>query len=400
MKKTLVPIILAALASNIFSETFFSGETGLASHFSNTKVYGIEPSLFMNGFFAGQLSLTNALSVRGEIAFQTSDMYENGVFDEADSSFRINELSASYVKSLLGATHTVSVFRGFYESIGSQHYIQRQLGTENFSSPLTENYIGLNGGYVYDVYGFGGQYSITLRTIPLSAGIVVSKINETSEDVPQINGDLRLAVAFRYLTLDFLGGVGAPLRTKNDKGEDVVLLIDTLYYHMGAEILLGNRYSPLALFGQCGFEYLPVKSSKNAKDFEKKDMYLLVEPRLKLGNLKLYLTAFNIPKEKVSKMLFIDNSLGANASLFYDGFETKKRAYTLGINGMVSFEGKYFTDYNDEDFKDAMNIKISPFAEIEAMKGKLKLLLQTNITKIKDEKPDAVQLHIGYKKEL
>ena len=403
MKKTLI-LLLTGISSGLFATSFFSGETGAGSTFTNKKESGFEPAVYINGFFAGQLTISDMFSLRGEFSLRTPDMYDNGFTKEADNSiFQINELSATITKSFAGSTHTLSGFIGHFEDPGSQQYIIRHLGVNKFSSFVTENYLGQSGSETYPLCGIGGAYSLTLKSIPFSTGLVISR-SDNFEDVKQMNADLHLATAFRYLTLDFLGGVGAPLYRVVDEGtpqeRDVYLLIDTLYLHMGLDLLLGNRISPFSIFVQYGFEYFPVKSPDTAKSLVPSEVYLLVEPRFNLGNTKIHLTAYSMPEERIAKMELPDDTLGANLNIFCDTLTTGRRNYTLGFNGSVSFEDKYYNDLEDKDFLDSMNIKVAPYTNIEANGGQLRLMMQLGVTKLAKSKPNAIKLNIGYKKEL
>ena len=402
--KKLIPLVFLAISPSLFADTFFSGNTGLSANFINKRPRSFKPALVFTGFLSGQFALTKALSVRGEFSLQTSDLYDNGITNEADSTFQINELSASYVKSFAYATHTLSFFKGHFEPIGSQQFIQRRLGVADYSSPLTERYYGNNAANAYDLHGTGGSYSFSLKILPVSSGIVISRDNET-DDEPEINGDWRLAFAFRYLTADFLLGIGAPIYTKNEKtGEEVFLLIDTAYLHSGIDLLLGSRYSFVSLYALGGFDHMTIRSSKKTKSkLKAKDTYLLVEPRFSVGNVKVYFTGYNIPQSRLGTFMFIDDTIGANIRIFNDGLSTEKRNFTLGLNGSVGLDGKFLDDIAEikfDEIEDILNVKITPFAEIEANKGKLKIALQVNAAKIKNEKPNAIKLNIGYKKEL
>lgn len=405
MKKVLKAIIFL-LAPDIFATTFFSGEAGLAADFINMKSFGIDPALTFNGFLGGQLAISNSFSVQGEFSIQTADLYDNGFSKEADAIFRINEISGTYTKSFAGATHTFTFFKGYNESIGSQKFITRRLGTEDYTSLLTESYIGQNGFNAYEVFGTGGSYSMTLREYPMSFGLVISRNNENSEDVSQLNLDFRFATETRYLTLDFLTGLGAPLYTKNSSDEDVVLLIDTLYLHGGADLLLGNKFSTTALYMQCGFEYLPVKSSDKSKDFEIDDMYIIFEPRFKFHDARLYVSLYNIPDGKivtdrlVGKNILIEDTFGFDLQMFAESIYKKRRNFTSGLHCMVGFEGKHITDFSDKDFMDKMNVKFCPFAEIDANGGKLDVMFSANMNKFSEGTPGAIKFHVGYKKDL
>ncbi|MBP3773494.1 MAG: hypothetical protein J6I53_12550 [Treponema sp.] len=406
MKKATLSALLCAFASNLFAISFFSGETGIAATSVNKKVHSFDPSLEFKGFFAGHFAITNSLSVRTELALKTSDLYEEGITNEADSVFKIKEFSAHYIKSFAGATHTFTAFRGDYEPIGSQQFIKRQLGVEGYASAITENFLGANGANAYTPHGIGGSYALSLKTLPVSTGISVSK-NKDVDGEPELNADWRLAIAFRNLKADFLLGAGAPIYTEKD-GEDVFLLIDTLYIHSGLDMLIGNRYSPLSLYTLGGFSYMPIKKQSDKDDnlpdsIKPENIFLIVEPRLSIDKVKIYLSVYNIPSDNLADLLFIEENLGACLRIFSDSLYTANREFTFGLSGNIGLEGKFFDDlksFKTEEFKDALKVKAGPFAEIEANKGLLKLALEVNATKIIDEEEEAFKLHVGYKKEL
>ena len=115
------------------------------------------------------------------------------------------------------------------------------------------------------------------------------------------------------------------------------------------------------------------------------------------------MSAYNIPAAKLTNFIFIEESLGANIRIFSDCLYTKNHDYSAGLNASAGLTGKYFDDLKSlesEDIKDNLSVTVSPFTEIQANKGILRIMLQANVIKLKDEKPDAVKLHIGYKKEL
>ena len=124
-KITFLTFPLIFLSSMLFAFPSFSGETGILEDFENEDSRGFDPSLYLRGFFSGQLSLSDSISVRGEFSLRTGDMYESGFTNETeDSVFRINELSATFTKSFAGATHTLSFFTGLFETVGSENFVR------------------------------------------------------------------------------------------------------------------------------------------------------------------------------------------------------------------------------------------------------------------------------------
>ncbi len=428
MKKTLLPLALIFSTTSLFAANFFSGEAGICANFINeteTDSDEKKPALLCDGFVRGQISISNALSFRGEFSLQTDDLYNQGLTKETLALFQINEISASYTKSFGGATHTFNVFNGNFENIGSQLFIRRRLGIEDYSTPLMQTFLGLKGPYAYQLHGFGGGYSITPKFIPFSMGLVISKNTDTTEidngdgsttKFDELNGDFRLAIALRYLTVDFLAGAGVPLKTntKDENGNDVFLQISKVYLHSGIDLLLGNKYSPLSLYALAGIDHVGIDTNGELDEIELKDLFVIAEQRFNLGEVKLYVSAFNIPKENLThkntgfpKFFLIEDTLGANVRLFSDSCRTKNGEISVGVNATVTFE-KENKDYYADDLKDYyennmnedMKFKLSPFTELNACGGKISAMLQLNLTDLEDKKPGAIKFNLGYRREL
>ncbi len=398
MKRNAAFLAFSLLFSSIYAETAFTGKTGIASKFVNQQPRNFDPAMTIDGFFASQINFGTNFLVRTEISLQTEDIYDD-FFSETESIFRFDELSATYIKPFYGITHFFSLFLGTFEPIGKQSFLQHNLGVEDFSSPLTENYLNLNGCNVYDFYGYGGAYSFRFNSLPVSSGILVYKNNKNDDDISQLNGDFRLGTAFRYLTSDSTIGISAPMNTVNAQGDDVILLIDTIYLHAGIDAMLGERNGS-GLFLQAGFENLPVRSPSLETKINAKDFYLLFEPRIHAAPYWLNLSFYNIPEDKCKKTLLLDDMLGFNASFITDKFSFKNLVMKTGIHCALSFEDKDMMDFKDDDFWSSKNIKLSPFAKIDCMKGELNLLFQFNITKIIDSDSEALKFTAGYKRTL
>lgn len=398
MKKITAILASALLFSSIYAETAFTGKTGIAAKFVNQKSRSFDPSMNLDGFFAGQMNFGTNFLVRGEFSVQTGDIYDD-FFSETESIFRFDELSATYIMPFYGVTHFFSLFLGTFEPIGNQSFLQHNLGVESFSSPLTENYLNLNGCNVYDFYGYGGAYSFRFNSLPISSGILIYKNNKNEDEASQLNGDFRLGTAFKYLTSDSTIGISAPMNTVNAQGEDVVLLIDTIYLHAGIDALIGERDGS-GLFLQAGFENLPIRSPNQESKISVRDFYFLFEPRLYVEPCWFYFSFYNIPEEKCKKTLLLDDMLGFNMTFISNKFSFKNLSMEAGLHYTFSFEDKDMKDFGDDDFMDSSSIKISPFAKIDCLKGELNLLLQFNVTKFADSKPESLKFTAGYKRTL
>ena len=402
MKKIVQTAFILIFSQALFAADYFSGEAGLLANFINTENYGFEPALKFNGFLSGQLAFSNSFSVRGEFSIQTDDLFDEGLMKEVSSTFRFNEISATYNKSFANVNHSFSIFKGCFESLGSEQFISRHLGVQKYSSFLTQNYLGLNGTNVYDLYGTGLSYTLTSKRLPVCTGFVISRNYENVENCAQLNTDIRFGFTSKALTVDALAGLGAPLYTTDDNDNDVVLLIETLYFHTGVDILLGNEYSILSMLLQGGFEYLPVKkTSRSAESYLHKDeIYLLLEGRLSGGPSKFYISFFHIPDSMLDKMSFIDDNIGVNTRIFADKLYTKNHEYNIGLNFMAGLKGITFANLDEIDVNENFDLKLIPFTEISLNGGLLTCALQVGITRYANNDDEALKLHIGYKKEL
>lgn len=403
MRKFARLLFFLLLTDSLFAADFFSGQAGLMANFKNMNNFGFEPALNFDGFLAGQLALSNAFSIRGEFSIQTGDLFENGLMKEDNSAvFRIDEISATFTKSFAGVNHSISLFKGFFESIGSCQFIGRHLGVKNYSSFLTKNYLGLNGLNVYNVYGNGLSYTLTSKRLPMAFGFILSDNYESPEPDArsQVNFDLRYAVTCPALTMESLAGLGAPLYNKDDNGKDVVLLIETFYFHTGVNLLLLNPYSPLSFLIQGGFEYLPLKKTDRSKTFSKDELFLLFETRINPGLAKCYISLFHFPEDKRKKLVFADDAMGINLRIFGEKLHTETREYDIGVNLTGGLKTSHFSDLTDLDFKKEMDFTVTPFTELDLNGGRFTLALQVGITKFVDDDEGGLKLHVGYKKDI
>lgn len=413
MKKLYSLLILLLCTCTIWGEVFFSGYAGIKGDLYSSSADKISPAMCFQTYFAGQLNLTRNLLVRTEFSMQTADIAKNGPFVSTDATFCIDELSATYIKPFLGVTQYFNLFMGTFEPIGNDVFLQRQFGIQSIASLLTESWLGLKGSTAYPFYGVGGSYIIHFAAQPIASGAFLYINRENSENERQLNLDWRFGMVRSWLTLDFAVGIGAPMGTKRGD-EDVILLIDTLYLHTGLTMLVGNKYTT-SLFVQGGFSNYPLQASSDNK-LQSRDIYLLVEPRFVAKRFQTHLSFFSVPENTVEKMIFVDNTMGMNLSVFTDSLYIKNTNITFGfhVTWTVTDKVKDATqkpDINKNflDLKDPLSIitdcdhhvKLSPFVSIPTRTGVFHAMLQTKITDLKTETwASAIKLNIGYKARL
>ena len=403
------------------SEIFFSGFTGVKGDFysdpETKEEKEFDPLLEIQAYFSGQLNISRKFMVRGEFSVQSEDIFKSGIFNDTEALFCINELSATYVKPFLGNTQYISAFFGTFEPIGSDVFLQRQFGMKPITSLVTESWLGLKGSYIYPFYGAGAAYILHFDKWPIASGFYLYKNHaENEDDDDQVNFDWRFATTMQYVTMDFAVGIGAPL-SKKYEGDDVILLIDTLYLHTGVELLIGNRYSH-SVFMQAGFEQVAIRSKKEENKLKDNEMYLLFEPRFTTQSCKIHITFFNFPESLFKtrgdwpnkKLIFVEDTLGLNVAIFTDGLYIKNKNISFGINTTLSFPNHYLFDLkkmnelfkdNEDDSSKNFNIKLSPFLTLPVMSGELHMMFQANITDIRTEGwQQAIKLNVGYKAQL
>lgn len=414
MRKVFSIVFLLLCSAFLWAEISFSGYAGIKGDFFSSKEDSFEPALCFQTYFAGQLNITKRLLLRTEFSMQTADIADKGPFVSTDATFCIDELSVTYVKPFLGHVQYFNLFLGTYEPIGSDVFLQRQFGVQSFTSLITESWLGLKGSTAYPFYGAGGSYILHLGTAPIATGAFLYVNRENSEDERQLNLDWRFGTVLPWLSLDFAIGIGAPMGTKRGD-EKVILLIDTLYLHTGLTMLLGNKYST-SLFFQGGFANMPLHSGENANQIESRDIYLLVEPRFVSRKFQTHITFFSVPENTVDKLIFIENTMGLNLSVFTNDLYIKNTNIQFGFHVTWTVTDKV-TDKtvaqninkNFLDLKDPLSIikdcdhhvKISPFVSFPLLSGTMHAMLQARVTDMKSETwAKAFKLSVGYKVRL
>ncbi|MBQ7160052.1 MAG: hypothetical protein IJS09_11615 [Treponema sp.] len=414
MRKIYAILVLLLCTAALWAEVSFSGYAGIKGDFYSSKQDTFDSALCFQTYFAGQLNITKRFLIRTEFSMQTSDIAEKGPFVSTNASFCIDELSATYIKPFLGNVQYFNLFLGTYEPIGSDIFLQRQFGIQSFTSLITESWLGLKGSTAYPFYGAGGSYILHFGGLPIATGAFLYVNKENSDNERQLNLDWRFGTVWPWLALDFAIGIGAPMGTKRGD-EDVILLIDTLYMHTGLTMLLGNKYST-SLFFQGGFSNLPLHAGEDSNKIESRDIYLLIEPRFVTRKFQTHVTFFSVPENTVEKMIFVDNTLGMNLSIFTDDLYIKNMNFTFGFHVTWTVTDKVTdstvaqnVNKNFLDLKEPLSIikdcdhhiKISPFVAFPLSSGTIHAMLQARITDLKsDSWANAFKLSVGYKARL
>ncbi len=405
-KKTffIIYILSAVLAHRISAAGFFSGYTGIKADADFANASGaFDMQLKLQSFFAGQFNLANNLIARTEFSMRTGDIIDNTIFNKTPADFKIDELSLIYRKQFLDSVNFFSVFAGTYEPIGSDLLLRRQFGIEAISSKITESWLGLSGSIVCPLFGIGISDIVRFSETPIATGGYLYVNRENPDNNFVLNADARFACAYQYFILDAAAGINSPMKNKNGAGEDVLLLIDSLYAHAGITMLVGNNYTPCSFFTQAGVYDLPLKEGSDTFSFDIESIYLLAEFRIRASSYQAMLAAFSLSSDTVSELLFIRDTLGFNLTLCNPSVYIGAQRFEFGIHNTLSFKDKTYMDLQDfaDLFASVPTITSSPYVAVKVGRGEFRTMLQVLISDLINDSPaSAFECNFGYKMQL
>lgn len=405
-KKTLciIYVLSALLAHRGFAAGFFSGYTGIKADLGFANAGGsFDMQLKLQSFFAGQFNLANNLIARAEFSIRTDDIIDNTIFNKTPADFKIDELSLIYRKQFLDSVNFFSVFAGTYEPIGSDLFLRRQFGIEAISSKITESWLGLSGSIVCPLFGIGISDIVCFSSTPVASGGYLYVNRENPDNNFVLNVDARFACAYQYFILDAAAGINSPMKNKNGAGEDVLLLIDSLYAHAGITMLIGNNYTPCSLFMQAGVYDLPLEQGSDTFSFDIQSIYLLAEFRTHISSYQTMFAVFSLPSDTVSELLFIRDTLGCNLTICNPSVYIGAQRFEFGIHNTLSFKDKTYMDVQDfiDLFASVPTITASPYAAVKVGRGEFRTMLQVRISDLINNSPAAAfECSFGYKMQL
>lgn len=392
--------LLAAffISTGLFAATSFSGYAGgKLNYAANPEKTTFDPELKLQAFFAGQFNFSQNLWSHLEFSINTGNLLSESIFHATDSKFQIDELSLIFRGNMYTSANYFSAFMGTYDPIGSDVFLQRYFNIKPISSKITESYLGLAGSILYPHFGVGISDIIKLYNEPLAFGGYLY-INHEDDDYYVFNSDLRFATVLRYLTLDFAAGIGVPL-ADNYRGEDVIIAVEKVYWHAGTTILLGNNFTS-SLFIQAGIYNASFTKKQDSSIVSPKEIYLLFEPRLRLGNGHVNISIFSLPQATVDKMLFIDDTLGVDVNFYGEASTLGSNQITYGSHICASFADKYFTSITDFTnlTSNGYSINITPYITTTFLSGELHVQSTIRLNEfITGHSERGFSLDIGYR---
>lgn len=369
---TAIFLLSVFVPGNLFAASFFSANAGARLNYSGLiedETYN--PNLEMEAFLESQFNYSENVWSHFNFSFKTKDLMNQELFSATDAKFKIDEISITSRTPIESSYNYVSLYMGTYDPVGSDIFLQRYFGQLPIASKITESWLGKASSILYPHFGIGFSDVLKFNKQPIAAGLYVY-LNNEDEKYFVLNADLRFACVYRYLSIDIAGGLGTPLGDKYNGG-DAILVIDTLYWHAGTTILLGNNFTQ-SLFIQAGiFNASFTKNDSNlitAPD----DIYLLVEPRFRFKNTHLNLTAYSVPKNTADQMLFVSDTLGVNLNIYNDTLSWGSKKFSVGTNFALSFHDKYFMDIPtimESLLAYDFNIDMTPYVYTNLLSGEL-----------------------------
>lgn len=399
-KKSFIVVLLSIFIffETLSATTFFSGYAGGKLNYSaNSSSEAYDPDLKLQAFFAGQFNFSQNFWSHVEFSIDTGDFISQSLFHETDAVFQLDELSCIFRGNFESASNYLSAFMGYYDPIGSDVFLQRYFNIEKIASKITESYLGLAGSILYPHFGLGISDVIKFHEIPLAIGGYVYLNHEDQKNFV-LNGDFRTACVFRYLTIDFAAGIGAPIVNKY-KGEDLFVGIDTILWHAGTTILLGNNYTT-SLFIQAGLYNASFTAKNKYFIVEDDDIYFLFEPRFYGQNFHFNLSLYSLPANTVKELLCVDNSMGIDANLFTDSAMIGGKVFTIGSHLSFSLINKNIFDLKDYGnlLENGYDINISPYVTTNFLSGELHVQAKLKTMEImKSSFAKAISVDLGYR---
>jgi len=398
-KKTTCFIISIFCLMALHSSSFFSGYSGLKVNFTgNTIDSKYNPDLSMQAFFAGQFNFTDNIWGRTEFSLNTGDFLSDNIFSGTLSLFQIDEVSVNFRANFEKAINYFSIFLGTYEPIGSDVFLQRYFGIKPIASKITESWLGLSGSILYPQRGFG--FSNTLKLIEKPIAFNVSSYLNSEDNGLIYNTDLRFATNLRYFSFDILCGIGLPFGNKY-QNENYFFVIEKIYWHAGTNILIGNEYTQ-SLFIQAGI-FNASFTGKNNINWAQDSIYLLFEPRLKLGKLNCDISIYNIPLSNVYELHLIDDVLGLNINCYSENVNFGNTNFTIGVHTNVGLKNK--TIFDAKEFSsiksDDISINLTGYTKAKFLSGELQFMAKIKALEIASGNPGNVfSCGIGYRTKI
>lgn len=418
LRKVIYSIFATSLifsCSELFAYTFFTGNAGVQATYEAIDNGGkYDPNLSMEAYFEGQFNFSNNLWSHLNISLATEDFLTDTLFQDTDAKFNINELSLVHRQTFTPLTNFASVYLGSYDTIGSDIFLIRYLGSKPIASKLMTTWLGSGKNRLYEQTGIGFTDIFRINSQPLAIGINMffnqdlgyfkydsDPSNDTEKNY--FNTDLRLAGLYKYFTFDVSGGIGFP-----GNGIDSSLgyiQIKSIFVHAGATLLFGNTFTN-SLFIQAGVKNAKFDLNGGFKA-HKDQFFLLAESRLIIETARLNFTFYSVPKACTESLTYLEDTLGFDINVYGDNVEVGGKTFTIGTHLNVSFPDKYAYDIIDTGFTSIassindVNLFINPYISTVFLTGELDIDASFNVLGFwKSKWYENMNLSFGYKLQM
>lgn len=418
LRKAIYSILVTSLifsCSELFAYSFFTGNAGVQATYEGEDNAGkYDPKLSMEAYFEGQFNFSNNLWTHLNISLATEDFLQDTLFQDTKASFNINEVSLVHRQTFTPLTNFASIYLGCYDSIGSDLFLIRYLGSKPIASKLMDTWLGSGKSRLYEQNGFGFSDIFRINAQPLAVGLNFyfnqdlgynEFDGDTSNDNEKyyFNGDLRFAGCYRYCSFDLAGGFGFPGSGIDSSAGYIQFKYINL--HGGATLLIGNNYT-YSLFLQAGVNNAQLALGKGIKA-DKSQIFFLVESRMIVETAKLNFTFYSIPQKYADNLTYIADPLGFDVNVFSENVEIGGRNFTIGTHINASFPNKYAYDIIKggltsiaSDIND-VNLFINPYFSTVFLSGDFNFDASINVLGFwKSKWYENMNVSFGYKLQM
>lgn len=323
-KKILAVLLSILILTAVSAESSFVGFAGVSVDIQPAD--SALPEVFALGDIAGQYSLNDSLSFKGNFQFATGDIVSHGLFQETPSTFSIREISANYTMFKEGTIMNFSALLGDQNSFGSDDFVQQLLGVRKFSSSLLTPHITPTTAGINGFSGIGVSFTDDFGPDALGVYAFYDKDDET--DNPQLNMDLRYAFQPGDSILDTTFGLTFPVENETPSGDKVFVLIRQVIFRAGLSSLFSIS-DRMQLFFQTGISDINIPEL-NAIKLD--DLYLFVEPRVSLPKCDLNISFFCLSDSTLKHLPVISMPLGCNLNVQTLPFTLFSHTASAGID--------------------------------------------------------------------
>lgn len=326
--RKLLTILLSTLfITAVSAESSFVGFTGIALDVQpESKAL---PQIFATGVVAGQYTLNDSLSFKGNFQFSTGDIVSNGLFRETPSTFSIREISGTYTWFKDGSIMYITALLGDQGSFGSNSFVQQYMGVRNFSSALLTPSITPASAGMNAFSGIGFSFTGDFGSDAL--GVYAFYDKNPKDSGTQINTDLRYAFLPGSSVIDTTFGITFPIETETPSGEKVFFLIRKIKFRTGISTLF-TVSDRMKLFFQTGIAELVIP---DLMAIGLNDLYLFVEPRISFSSCNMNISFFCLSDDTLKNLPFISKPLGCNMNVESLPFSLFNHTALTGLNFAV-----------------------------------------------------------------